>query len=360
MTVQELKDNWYFGAQPKVAGQERHHPIFDSAILNAKNYDENGLNRGSAPSLPMDYDDHRLLQSTGTGIKAEAIQNAQMDLLNRGDPMGAFELGIQEIRDAKDAEGNNAGLYEKYEQKINIIREEFKKWLNEPGKEYLLKPYDENPKPIKPDILRIDTVGSVGEPKATKHQNFSESKVSRSAGSGSGGVPIKQIGIVILIILILLLGFFLLRSCGGCSTGTPSSTVQTPIQSPPDPPPPQPVNEPLVFSEKTEMLFVANLSNLLPAASVWLDEIAAELSKYIEQNPDTVFQIIGYVAIVPGHPDANELSQERANKIVSELIARKINVNNLQAISGGETNRWGNNIDELSRAPNRRILIQKK
>jgi len=199
---------------------------------------------------------------------------------------------------------------------------------------------------------------------SAKSQNFSMNKSSSNVGGGiqGGSFPIKQILIIILIILLLLLGFFLLRSCGGCSTRTSLLEEKT---STPQPLPPVPESEPLidetlVFSEKTEMLFVANLPDLLPAASGWLNGVATELSKYLDKNPGAVFQVIGYSAIAPGLPDPNKLSQERANKIVSELITRKININNIQAISGGETNRWGNNIDELSRAPNRRIVIQQK
>jgi outer membrane protein OmpA-like peptidoglycan-associated protein len=80
----------------------------------------------------------------------------------------------------------------------------------------------------------------------------------------------------------------------------------------------------------------------------------------MEKNSDSTFQVIGYAAVFPEPPDPVALSLERANKVVSELVARKINVNKLQAVSGGETNRWGNNIDESGRAPNRRIVIQQR
>jgi outer membrane protein OmpA-like peptidoglycan-associated protein len=128
--------------------------------------------------------------------------------------------------------------------------------------------------------------------------------------------------------------------------------------------PPATANSPVLsetyFTERTEILFVANSSALLPSAPRWIDETASVLSKYIEQHPDALFKVIGFVAAVYGPPDPGILSLERANKIVSELVTRNINKNKLRAISGGETDRWGNNIGETNKSLNRRILIQQE
>jgi len=188
--------------------------------------------------------------------------------------------------------------------------------------------------------------------------NNSRGNLSGGVSSGNGG-PINPraiaiiIGIIILIILLLLL----LRNCKSPSSGqTVTVTAPPPVVTSP-PVAPQP---PELFSERTEKLFVKDSSELLPPASSWLDDVAHDLSKHIEQNPDSTFQVIGYAAVFPGLPDPGVLSLERANKIISELVARKINANKLQAVSGGETNRWGHNIDESGRAPNRRIVIQQR
>jgi outer membrane protein OmpA-like peptidoglycan-associated protein len=151
--------------------------------------------------------------------------------------------------------------------------------------------------------------------------------------------PILIIAGIIVVILIILL---LLRNCDFSSAVKPEYSDPIVIFDPP----PQvviPASPEIIFNEKTEMLFVANSSDLLPSATVWLDEVAFELSKYIELNPNAAFQIIGYVAVVSGLPEPKKLSQERANKVVFEFIARNIKENKLQAVSGGETNRWGNN-----------------
>jgi outer membrane protein OmpA-like peptidoglycan-associated protein len=341
MTDQELKDSWYFGAQPKSESEERHHIISDSAILNANNYNQDVFNRGSAPSLPMDNDDHRRLQSTGRSKKADAIQTEQMNLLNKLDPMGAFERGVQEVKDE--------GLYEKYERKINILREEFRKWLKEPGKEYLTKPSEESPKQhnfnihpkVKKDIYR------------PKQQNLSKAQIFQPSGIQLGSGLAKPILIIAGIVLLILVLLLLLRNFNFSSSKEPKRPPQVVL----DPPTPPALT---IFTEKTEMLFIANSPDLLSASSKWLDEVANELSKYIEQDPNAIFQVIGYVAIVPGPPDSTELSMARATNVIKELSVRGIKSDNLRPVAGGETDRWGNNIDELNRAPNRRILIQEE
>ena len=200
-------------------------------------------------------------------------------------------------------------------------------------------------------------------------------------------IPWKSILIIIGIILLILLILWLLRSCPGCTGGGRNGNAlpgdsctsggsngkalpgDSCISQPPPPPEEdkekdkkQPKREiSPILSEMTEKLFVADSSELLPEAKDWLvKKVVPELSKFIEQNPSATFKVTGYAAVFPGLPDPVELSRERANKIISELGARGIDVNKLQAFSGGETNKWGNNFDESTRAPNRRIVIQQK
>jgi len=243
--------------------------------------------------------------------------------------------------------------------------------------------------------------------KTAKQNDSGISPASKSGDKKTGNGPLKPILIIAGIILLIVIIWLLLRHCGSSSAEGPDQSTQTgeqnqsaqtetqvqssqtekqsqssqaesqgqsaqtvkedqstqtastDIQTPPvtSVPPTLPKT---VFPEKTEILFVANSSALLPSASVWLNKTAGELSNYIKQNPDATFKIIGYAAVVYGPPDPGRLSLERANKIVSELRARNINASKLHAISGGETNRWGNNIDETNRSPNRRIVIQQE
>jgi len=102
----------YFGELPKRAGIERHHLIPDSAIQNSKRY--TALDRGSGPAIEMSTIDHRILQSTGNSSASQTIQNRQLELLNAGKVWDAFELGVDEIR--------QAGLYYKYQKAINEAR----------------------------------------------------------------------------------------------------------------------------------------------------------------------------------------------------------------------------------------------
>jgi outer membrane protein OmpA-like peptidoglycan-associated protein len=192
-----------------------------------------------------------------------------------------------------------------------------------------------------------------------KPVNFNSVKTPTFNNTGS--INPRTIAIIIGIIILIILLLLLLRKCGSSSSGgqIPSNTE---VAAPPPvvTPPVVAHQPPELFSERTEKLFVKDSSELLPSVSSWLDDVARDLSKHIEQNPNSTFQVIGYTAVFPGFPDPGALSLERANKIISELVARKINANKLQAVSGGETNRWGNNIDESGRAPNRRIVIQER
>jgi len=113
LTIKTYKGG-YFGELPKRPGIERHHLIPDSAILNSKRYAV--LDRGSGPAIEMSTIDHRMLQSTGSGSAARAIQNKQLELLNAGKIWEAFELGVEEIRQAKP------GLYYKYQTAIKEAR----------------------------------------------------------------------------------------------------------------------------------------------------------------------------------------------------------------------------------------------
>ena len=183
------------------------------------------------------------------------------------------------------------------------------------------------------------------------------------SGGGSGGLPLQPVLAIIGAILLILLILFFLRSCNGCSSGYRQQSDKQQEQRIVTPPPSTSTSQPpaeIIFTEKTEMLFIANTPDLLPSASIWIDSVANELSGYIQKNQDATFQVIGYIAVVPGTYDPSILSLQRAEKIISELGSRKINTNMFEAVSGGETSRWGNNTDEESRAPNRRIVIRQK
>jgi outer membrane protein OmpA-like peptidoglycan-associated protein len=215
------------------------------------------------------------------------------------------------------------------------------------------------PELIKQEQETNDIQYSAKEESPQKQQNINQT--GRSGGINFNGDMVKPILIVAGIIVIILVVLLLLRNCGLSTVEKqeqPNSVVIIDPPPPVVPDPPAPVR--VIFTEKTEMLFVANSPNLLPASSMWLDVVANELSKYIEQNPGAIFQVIGYVAIVPGPPDSTELSMARATNIIKELSVRGIKSDNLRPVAGGETDRWGNNIDEPNRAPNRRILIQEE
>lgn len=84
-------------------------------------------------------------------------------------------------------------------------------------------------------------------------------------------------------------------------------------------------------------------------AEKWCDEMALKIKNELRKNPNLTFIIKGYVAEFDNEIDDNILAQERADKIKSELISRNVPDKNLITMSGGSTNRWGND-RKLNRA----------
>ena len=81
--------------------------------------------------------------------------------------------------------------------------------------------------------------------------------------------------------------------------------------------------------------------------------MALKIKKELIKNPNLEFIIKGYVAEFDNEINGDNLALERALKIKSELIIREVPENNLIAISGGTTNRWGN-----ERRLNRAVTIE--
>lgn len=84
-------------------------------------------------------------------------------------------------------------------------------------------------------------------------------------------------------------------------------------------------------------------------AEKWCDEMALKIKNELRKNPNLTFIIKGYVAEFDNEIDDNFLAQERADKIKLELIRRNVPDKNLITMSGGSTNRWGND-RKLNRA----------
>jgi outer membrane protein OmpA-like peptidoglycan-associated protein len=318
---------------------EAHHIPSREAIEASKLYWKNGgkLDEGNPPAILMDYNDHRLTASCPGNPGAAEYRQKQADLIKAGKFIEAQKMDIDDIHSKF---GNK---YDHY---------------------------------IEQAIKHTKNIQKDGFLETSRGKNPSGIRINK--------VPFKPILIIAAIILLILFLLSLLRNCGssgggsagggtgtiggstgitGEGTGTINGSGGTTggggeiisggggtISGTP------------VFTEKTEALFIANSSELLPPASSWLDVVANELVQYIALNPNAKFKVIGYCAVVPGLPDPNELSRERADKIVKELINRNIEASRLQPEPGGETEDWtehlGYDYNEADIAPNRRIYIE--
>jgi hypothetical protein len=76
----------------RFAGEERHH-----AILKAAGKATGVFNRDHGPTIIMEKPDHRLLPSSNND---KILLEKQKALLARGDYLGAFDAGVEEIREA--------------------------------------------------------------------------------------------------------------------------------------------------------------------------------------------------------------------------------------------------------------------
>jgi hypothetical protein len=89
-------------------------------------------------------------------------------------------------------------------------------------------------------------------------------------------------------------------------------------------------------------------------------ELLDQYTKSINEisSKERQIHINGYTAIFNNEIDPHELSTDRANIILNELLLRGISSERFDIIKGnGETNNWGNNNISENRKPNRRVTI---
>jgi OmpA-OmpF porin, OOP family len=102
------------------------------------------------------------------------------------------------------------------------------------------------------------------------------------------------------------------------------------------------------------LLFDRGSATLRPESQEQLNNIAAILSAY----PNVHLKIGGYTDDVGDSGSNLELSQERANRIKTELVARGISPDRLTAEGYGEQSPVANNSTESGRARNRRVSMR--
>ncbi|GHV26304.1 hypothetical protein AGMMS4952_06070 [Spirochaetia bacterium] len=169
----------------------------------------------------------------------------------------------------------------------------------------------------------------------------------------------KPVIIAIIGAALLLLLLFGIRQCK-LSKSDVAEPLPAPIPVEEAVTPPEIIESDIavsLFQESGEAIFVGNSSELLPNAAEWLDETAEKLRETLLQNPEQKFKVIGYAAIVPGFPDPNKLSHQRAIRTVEELVNRAIPREKLEPVTGGETSQWGDSTSTETRVSNRRAEI---
>ena len=174
------------------------------------------------------------------------------------------------------------------------------------------------------------------------------------------GIPVsfvikffRKILVIILIIVLLILLISIKTCTHGINKIQPTSKESLPV-----------ITESVSSVEKSNLIVLPETKSFEfradrrdyvnnSDAEKWCDEMALKIKNELRKNPNLTFIIKGYVAEFDNEIDGNFLAQERADKIKSELISRNVPDKNLITMSGGSTNRWGND-----RKLNRAVTIE--
>jgi outer membrane protein OmpA-like peptidoglycan-associated protein len=116
-----------------------------------------------------------------------------------------------------------------------------------------------------------------------------------------------------------------------------------------------------------EILFLSEGNHYLPpdmTEGIYeerLQQIAMDIKNILIHDQEQIFFIIGYTADIVGYGEDNDvLSKKRADRVHNILIDLGVPINNIVCITGGGTNKWGNNLTEETKKPNRVVTIVKK
>jgi OOP family OmpA-OmpF porin len=143
---------------------------------------------------------------------------------------------------------------------------------------------------------------------------------------------------------------------------TPAQESAKPVPPPAEEKKPEPVKEEAPAPAPappdynfSKIQFEFNSAVLKTSAYSILDKAAGELKK----DPSVKFQLSGYASAEGSDEHNMALSQERANAVKTYLVNAGVNGDMLTAKGYGEANPISKNIDEPSRALNRRVELKK-
>jgi outer membrane protein OmpA-like peptidoglycan-associated protein len=113
------------------------------------------------------------------------------------------------------------------------------------------------------------------------------------------------------------------------------------------------VGEGIKITFASGILFASNSSNLTPAATGNIDELANTLQKYADTN-----------VVIDGHTDASgsdainqPLSQRRAQAVANELTAKGVDTSRITATGYGSSQPVADNTTVAGKAANRRVEV---
>jgi len=207
-----------------------------------------------------------------------------------------------------------------------------------------------------------------------KHENFSSVKppVINSVGGGGAGISIdpKIIGIIVGVVILIILLLLLLRNCGKGKQQPDHVVEQTVEQVQPQ------AKEEIPGLTYDYIHFVKDTRFFLSEGNYYIDtppdmsegryedrlkKVADDMKRVLTVVPGQIFIITGYVADAPESQAGEiELSTQRTEKVKAILVEFGVPLKNLQCIYAGSTSKWGNNLSEETRKPNRVVTIELK
>jgi outer membrane protein OmpA-like peptidoglycan-associated protein len=129
----------------------------------------------------------------------------------------------------------------------------------------------------------------------------------------------------------------------------------------PEPKPPESSDSPVL--SYSVFHFMGDSNSFFPGLNYEgrLSAIAQDITNILKVKPGQIFLISGYSADIPGHTQGEmELSTQRADRVKNSLVQLGVPQANLECAYRGGTNKWGDNISEETRSPNRVVTIELK
>ena len=110
----------------------------------------------------------------------------------------------------------------------------------------------------------------------------------------------------------------------------------------------------IISKLKSDILFDTGKSDLKPAASSNITQMAGILKKY----PENIITVKGYTDNTGSAAVNEKLSQERANAVKNQLISGGVPANTVSIVGMGPANPLSDNKTKEGRAQNRRVEVE--